>query len=386
MSNSFVSLFSPAQYHHIPWPATADGDYARRTLGPLLRDGPPAYIDNADIELRLAWSGDVVLPLTPGNPHPRAINSYVCSPTTHYVDYAQREVELELSDRPLLRRLFPALLESFRPLLRRGHFEEALLVNNWLLSTNLYPLLEPVTLAALRESLVAAFPQRAIVFRSVNTLLGAELGTRLRALDFYPVFSRQVYLLDPRDRSFRRKKSFQKDRALARRSPYHWEAGSSVTPAEAPRLLELYRQLYIEKYSPYNPQFNLRFVETALEQGWLNFFVLRQGRRIDAVLGFVERAGVMTAPFIGYERSLPAESGLYRLISLKLAEEASERGLILNQSSGAAAFKRHRGSIPAGEFNYVYDRHLPPQRRLPWRLLHTLSGSLITPLMRSMEL
>lgn len=386
MSNPFVSLFSPAQYNQIPWPATADGDYARRVLVPLLRDGPLAYIDNADVELRLALSGDVVLPLTPGNPHPRAVNSYVCSPMTHYVDYAQREVELELSDRPLLRRLFPALLERFRPLLRRGHFEEALLVNNWLLSTNLYPPLESATLAALCESLVAAFPQRAIVFRSVNTLLGAEMGARLRALDFYPVFSRQVYLFDPRDWRSRRKKALKKDRALARRSSYRWEAGETVTPDEIPRLLELYQRLYIDKYSAYNPQFNQRFVETALEQGWLTFFVLRQDRQIDAVLGFVERAGVMTAPFIGYERSLPLETGLYRLITLKLTEEAIERGLILHRSSGAAAFKRHRGSIVASEYNYVYDRHLPPQRRLPWRLLHILSGSLVTPLMREMEL
>ena len=67
----------------------------------------------------------------------------------------------------------------------------------------------------------------------------------------------------------------------------------------------------------------------------------------------------MTTPLIGYDRSLPAETGLYRLISYHLTEEAAARGLILHQSSGAAAFKRHRGSVAGMEYSFVYDRHLP---------------------------
>ena len=107
----------------------------------------------------------------------------------------------------------------------------------------------------------------------------------------------------------------------------------------------------------------------------------RQGR-IDGVLGFVERNGVMTTPLIGYDRSVDAAAGLYRLISLKLVEQAAARGLILHQSSGAAAFKRHRGSTASMEYNLIYDRHLAPRYRLPWQLLEALSRAVIMPVMR----
>ena len=39
---------------------------------------------------------------------------------------------------------------------------------------------------------------------------------------------------------------------------------------------------------------------------WLTFLVLRRQGRIDGVLGFVERNGVMTTPLIGYDRSVEA--------------------------------------------------------------------------------
>ena len=110
--------------------------------------------------------------------------------------------------------------------------------------------------------------------------------------------------------------------------------------------------------------------------------MLKRHDQIDGVLGFVERNGVMTTPLIGYDRSVDAAAGLYRLISLKLVEQAAERGLILHQSSGAAAFKRHRGSTASMEYNLVYDRHLAPRCRLPWQLLAALSRVVIMPMMR----
>ena len=367
----------------LPWPATANGDYARRVLEPLVVEGATPFIANVDGEVRALVVGDAVLPVVLTNGATQIKNSYVCSPTTHYIDYACREVELELTDRPLLRAVFPRLLRSLRPLLHWAEFERVVYVNNWLLSTNLYPAFDQAALPLLRDKLIAAFPDRAIIFRSVCASLNADLGVRLAALGFRAVFSRQVYILDPRDGRFRQKKSFQKDRALARRTEYQWD---EATIDDIPRLKQLYDDLYIDKYSAYNPQFSQRFFVEALRAGWLTLMVLRRNGRADGVLGFVERDGVMTTPLIGYDRSLPAEEGLYRLISLKLAEEAAARGNILHQSSGAAAFKRHRGSVPSTDYNYVYDHHLTPRRRLPWQLLESLTGSMIVPMMQRMGL
>jgi hypothetical protein len=382
-----MHLFTRADIDRIPWPANAEGDRARRVLIPLMREGTRSYIANVEAEVRVLVADDIVLPVAivdgpSALPHP----SYVVSPTSQYVDYAKREVELELHDRPLLRRLAPPLLDIFRPLLRWSQIEKAVYVNNWLLSTNLYPHFPPGVLRALHSLLTTAFPDHALVFRSVNQELNGAVGSELRGLGYRAVFSRQVYILDPRTGAYRRKKSYCKDRSLARRTPYAWINASALAESDCPRLKRLYDDLYIDKYSPYNPQFSEAFFRAAVSLGWLELWALRTDTRIDGILGFMQCQGVMTTPLIGYDRSLPEERGLYRLISLKLIEEAARRGLILHQSSGAAQFKKHRGGEPSIEYSYVFDRHLPRRRRLPWQLLAGLSEYAVIPLMRRLGL
>jgi hypothetical protein len=381
-----IHIYDRHTIDQVPWPTTADGDYARRMLDPLVRHGPRPLIANVDADVRVLVAGTSVMPLVLNNPESSIKNAYVCSPTTHYIDYAIRELAIEFPDRPLVRALVAPMLDLLRPLLRWSGFERVAYVNNWLLSTNLYPRLGPDALLAIRDALVRAFPQRAIVFRSVHDQLNAALGAQLQRLGFRPVFSRQVYILDPRDPGFRRKKSYQKDLSLARRTDYRWEDVTQAGEADIARIKALYDDLYLKKYSYFNPQFTAHFIAEAIRHEWLTFAVLRRQGRIDGVLGFVQRDGMMTTPLIGYERAIDSAAGLYRLISLKLVEEATARGLILHQSSGAAAFKRHRGSVPSMEYNLVYDRHLAPRYRLPWQLLEGLSRTVIIPVMRRYEL
>ncbi len=380
-----LKIYDRATIDALPWPATPDGAYARRVLEPLVRHGPQHFIDNVQAEMRVLLVGNTVLPLVIADGMARH-NTYVCSPTSHYIRYALREVELELSNRPLLALAAKTLLRGFRPLLHWSRVERVVYVNNWLLSTNLYPPLSAVMLAAIQHALADAFPQHALVFRPVNDGLNGALRDQLQRLGCRAVFSRQVYLLDPRDTSYTRKTSYRKDLSLAKRTPYRWVDREQQLTNHAERMHALYTDLYIRKYSPLNPQFNQRFMHAVIEHGWLQPFALQCDDRIDGVLSFVERHGVMTAPLVGYDRNLPAETGLYRLISLKLIEEARERDVILNQSSGAAAFKRHRGAVPSMEYNLVYDQHLPPRMRLPWQVLELLTRHAIGPLMQRYEL
>src|SRR5262249_36098410 len=156
-------------------------------------------IANVAAEVRLLLAGGAVLPLVLVDTPPACPNAYVCSPTTHYVDYARREVELELAGQPLLRQLLPPLIESLRPLLRWSQAERIVYLNNWLLSTNLYPPLDTSTLHTIQQGLVATFPDHTIVVRSLNAGLNDTLIGQLERLGFQRIFSRQVYLLDPRD-------------------------------------------------------------------------------------------------------------------------------------------------------------------------------------------
>jgi hypothetical protein len=383
-----IRLYDRETIDQVPWPTSPDGDYARRVLDPLVRHGPRRYIDNVDAEVYVLLAGEIVLPVVVSVPYPSVANSYVCSPTTHYIEYAKREVELELSDRRLMRTLTPLLLDALKPLLRWSRFEQVVYVNNWLLSTNLYPPLDSATIRLIRDALIHRFPRHTIIFRSVNERLSAPLLRDLTRLRFLPTFSRQVYMLDPQaeQRRYRKRKAFRSDVLLAKRTEYEWLSIDHSDPATTRRLAELYADLYLHKYSFDNPQFNEQFIDAAIRQRWLTIWALRHHGRIDGVLGYVERHGVMTPPLLGYDRAVPQTAGLYRLLSLKLVEEAEQQGLVLHLSSGAAAFKRHRGSQPAIEYNLVYDRHCLPRQRLPWRIFEIMTRRVIVPLMQRFKL
>ncbi len=377
-----ITHYDATNSHRIPWHTLRGGDYAHRVLLPFMHEGTRRYIANVAAQVLVLHLDDLVLPLVRVDHPPPITNAYVCSPTTHYIDYARRELAIELATQPWAQRVAAPLLAALRPLFAATHIEQAVYVNNWLLSTNLYPPLAAHRLHALTAYLVRHFPQHSIIFRSLNVTLNSPLLATLQQQGYRAIFSRQVYLHDPHDPAYRRRRDYKRDLRLARRTPYQWHTAATLSAHDVPRLHALYTDLYITKYSTYNPQFTRPFVLAALHEGWLELAALAQRGRIDGVLGFVVRDGVMTAPLVGYDQRLPPDDGLYRLISMRLYTEATERGVLLNMSSGAASFKRNRGGQPALEYSMVYDRHLPPARRLPWALLAALSRRVIVPVMQ----
>ena len=108
----------------------------------------------------------------------------------------------------------------------------------------------------------------------------------------------------------------------------------------------------------------------------MRFKALKKEGRIDGVVGFVERNGEMFCPFFGYDRSLPQELSLYRLLSTVLMLEADRRHLLFHQSAGASMFKKIRKAQSCIEYIAVDYRHLPFKRRIPWILLEKLCNSI----------
>ena len=102
--------------------------------------------------------------------------------------------------------------------------------------------------------------------------------------------------------------------------------------------------------------------------------------RLDGVLGYFVRRGLLTPPLFGYDTRLPQSLGLYRLISTLTSLEGQRQGALVHFSAGVGAFKRARGGVNAIEYNAVYDAHLPPARRRPWALLHALMDRAAVPL------
>jgi hypothetical protein len=155
---------------------------------------------------------------------------------------------------------------------------------------------------------------------------------------------------------------------------------------DIPRIVEIYNMLYLQKYSLCNPMFNEHFIRLALQDQTLHLVALRKDGRVDAVLGYFCRNGVMTTPLFGYDTNLPIEIGLYRMLSALLFFIAQENGHVLHESSGAAQFKRNRGAIADIEYSAVYDQHLSWHRRLCWIVLAGILDSVGVPLMKKFRL
>lgn len=366
----------------IPWPHTPDGDYARRYLTPFLRDGSQAQMANVDTRMGVLRLDDLTLPVTINDM--AYANSYVCAPYNHYVDYAREELST-LHD-PVAETALNAALHAVGLGLRLAEINRVVHVNNWLLSTNLYPALSRHQIRAITDMLVTRFPHHAIVWRSVNTVQGPALWDAFRDVGYGWVASRQLYYQWPNDAGFynhAQRKIQRREAKLLAESPYEVLGPDDIEAAMIPRLKQLYDQLYLEKYSRHNPQFTLAFLETARVDRTLGLRALRHRETgaIDGVAGYFERNGTLTTPLFGYDLAVPQEAGLYRILTQLMVDEAKDHGWLLNMSSGAAGFKRSRGARPNLEASMVWDQHLPGHRRAAWALLAGLVNGVAAPLM-----
>ncbi|WP_263262525.1 hypothetical protein [Pseudomonas sp. RIT-PI-S] len=353
--------------------------------------GYARHSEIANVSTRLALletaSQQWVVSVNEGAEH--AGNCYVVSPLAAYGGYAL--AELERLRRPWLTWPLKAVVAAMQALLHRARLDRVVWVNNWLLSTNLYPArLDGAELAQLTTFLRTRFSDHALGFRSLNDFSNPGLRDALHALGYRSVPSRQVYLFDGRDgaqAAFLRHHNTRLDATLLRRSPYQVVPGEALDDADFQRIEHLYNLLYLHKYSRLNPHYRAQWIRRGQREGWLELRALRNLEgRVDGVVGWFTNAVGLSAPIVGYNTSLPQRSGLYRQLTSLCLQEATRRRELLNFSAGASRFKRLRGGQPQIEYSLVYVAHLPWARRCAWAVLSRLLHTLAVPLMKRFEL
>jgi hypothetical protein len=354
----------------------------------MMQSGASYYIDNIDTQLLAIAIDDLVLPVTVNQQEYE--NSYVCSFYSHYITYAKDElVNLNF---PILEKILSLLLIGIGLFLKWIEINKTVIVNNWMLSTNLYPELSVEQIAAITHHLKQVFPEHAIVFRSINEFMDHTIRTKFQLSGYQMIGSRQVYLFNPNTPALsakqkqRMKWHLKQDCKLFEIHGYQVIDASDIHTSDVPRIVELYNALYLQKYSNNNPHFNHNFVALIRDRSFLELRALRKAGRIDGIIGFYVVNGVMTTPLLGYDTSLPQDLGLYRMLSACLIQEGNQRGLIFNQSSGVASFKRRRGFSGWIEYSAVCHQHLSLHRRIGWLILGLLVDLIAIPLMRQYKL
>ena len=297
------------------------------------------------------------------------------SPFNQYFVYGLEEIEL--LDNPFLVRLLRGMIAPIKAIYRAGGFDKAVMLNNWLLSTNLWQKLSPEQIQRIVDFLKVQFPDRAILFRSVDEHSNPDLYSGLVAADCEMLFSRKVYFQDIAEA--KKKRDFKNDMRLYQQTDYELVGGNDFQAYDFARIVELYQMLYLDKYSKQNPQFTVNYLCEMWGRGLMQFRGFRKNGRLDAVLAYYVRDGIMTQPIFGYDTSLPQEAGLYRLLSTQVVIEAQATGNCIHNSAGVGQFKRLRGAIPVTEYNAVYTKHLPYQQRVLWQTLTYLMNKIALP-------
>lgn len=313
-------------------------------------------------------------------------NSYVCSPYTALVPYCLQE--LGKLDNRLLRFLLSRVIQLLDKFLKKHRINQILHINNWMLSTNLYPdAMQDVDLKKMTADAITSHPNHVVILRSLNAYLNSELMKGFKTAGYILAPSRQVYLYNKSLKDYTQSHNYKIDKKLLEKTDYQYVPQSDISKQDYPRIVALYNMLYIDKYSEHNPQFTEKYIATIIDHPnfYLEGFRNRNGV-LDAVGGRFTLGSTITLPIVGYDVSLPKRSGLYRLVLITTLLYAERNKLTFNASSGASQFKLLRGAVPYIEYSAVYIKHLPKSRQRVWKGLAFVLERLFVPLMKKYQL
>ncbi|MGD0665587.1 MAG: GNAT family N-acetyltransferase [Rhabdochlamydiaceae bacterium] len=367
-----MRLYSKEEWAMIPWPATDEGIRMRSFFEPLLKEGISTFISNASSQLYILHIDDLFIPLTVNEKEYR--NSYICS-IYSFILYA--EEEMKRHRKHLLRTLLYPFLQLMKLWFRITKINQLVIVNNFLLSTNLYDNnLLPDQARRLCHFLQNQFPHHAIVFRSLNRYTEQELTDTLHALGSCLITTRSIYFFDPNQYSSLSSKKrwiIQKDKKLVEQDKIEIVRHHDFQSLDAPAIKKLYDLLYLEKYSNFNPAFTTRFFEQVIQDKNFTLIGIRYEGNLAGFIGYFKQKGVMTTPIVGYDTTLPETLGLYRMLTAQVLQESLASCTIFHMmSSGVGHFKRQRGAFQELEAMAVLCTHLPFFRRFIWKTLGAL--------------
>lgn len=340
-------------------------------LKELVIHQPASYIENVSAKMGLLQVDHLFIPIT--ITCKAYTSSYVVSLYNQYITYAKEELG-ELNNQ-ILEKILDQVLSAFGLVFKYGRLNQTVMVNNWLLSTNLYDDMKEEDLQLITEYLMWKFPEHAILFRSVCQSFFPGVYNGLVNQGYQPLLSRSINLFNAKswgDLNKKQRKQLKNDSKLITQSG-KYEVRDINDSTHAGQIIDLYNQLYIKKYSPHNPQLNSSFIKLALKHRFLHIKgIFNKGGQLKGVVGYYRINDMITAPLLGYDTSVPKEDSLYRMLTCLLTMEGFKFQVNIHRSSGVREFKRLRGSTNELEYLFFYTKHLPVKQKAIWNLFSAI--------------
>ena len=226
------------------------------------------------------------------------------------------------------------------------------------------------------------YPKHSPLFFRINDTLNKKLLQSLLDQGYLVFPDRRSHLYLP-GTDFIKRRHVKADLALLKATDHTIVPHEELTEKDMDRLQELYQQLFIKKYSRFNPDYTRKFFQEAVRYRWHDYVALRNPEgEVDAFISWFYRDNVMLCGPLGFDCKQNRKKGLYRMLMALALKHAHENELILNFGAGADSFKSRRGSTSSLECTAVYCQHLPIYRRIPWKTLNWISHKFLKSLFK----
>jgi hypothetical protein len=342
----------------------------------LIHKGPRYFVENCRGGFDLLNVQDQEIPLSVNAREYE--NSYITSPYTGIISYTLEH--LSTLKNPALRISISSFLKLFGAILKVGEINQVIEVNNYFLSICLYFHLEEANVSKLTLELKSLFPKHAILYRSLNSYCDSKLLNELARDGYLILPTRKTLIFDPIQKPLYKNRNNRTDKKALDLLPYQIVGHTHFVSTDYPRMKELYRRIYIEKYSQHNPIYEEAFFKTTHLSGLIQYRGLRdKAGELVAFIGFFIQGGKMTVPLFGYDPEITSNPSLYRALFQLAIEEAQERNLVFNAGSGAFEFKKARGGVAVNEYSALHVRHLSKKRRIVYKVLQFVLTRFVGP-------
>lgn len=376
-----ISIYDKTNINELKFEDNFFNDGLYEYFKPLIENGINFYIKNINAEAKILKVDNVLLPLIIADKN--YDDSLYTSFYSSYIGYILKD----LTSTSFVTTFFKHLLELCGRALKKVEINKVIYVNHWLLSTNLHPSFTKEQVRLITDVLKKEYPEHAIVFKNIAPKLLPTLFDNLKTQSYRMIVSRQVFILDREARKAINKKQrakIKKDRKLIDNTDYYFS--ECLSDDDFKRLAEIYHQLYIDKYSIYNPCYTSEFFELLKDNPLFNLQILRTEDAIDGMLLTFSIDNQSTCPAMGYQLDKMPESALYRMLVAKLTADSEENNLDFHMSAGVGDFKKQRGARAETEYSAIYFEHLPLCKKFVYTLLEQIVNNLVIPLFKKYKI